>query len=38
MNTPNITPFVGQGATGGVGSDSYPYTIVSVSKDKRILK
>jgi hypothetical protein len=28
-----ITPEVGMGATGGAGSDCYPYTIVSVSKD-----
>ena len=28
-----IVPEVGMGACGGFGSDCYPYTIVSVSKD-----
>ena len=31
--TATVIPVVGMGATGGFGSDCYPYTIVSVSKD-----
>ncbi len=33
----NITPVVGMGATQQVGSDCYPYTIVKVISDKRIV-
>lgn len=36
--TPEIMPEVGMGATMGVGSDSYPYTIVQVSKTGKSFK
>ena len=31
-----IIPVVGMGATGGCGSDCYPYTVVEIIRDKRI--
>lgn len=32
----SVQPTVGMGATGGAGSDCYPYTIVNVISPKRI--
>lgn len=36
-NTPQKTPEVGMGATGGAGSDCYPFTIVEVVSPKTIV-
>lgn len=38
MEKQKQTPEVGMGATYGIGSDSYAYTIVEVSENKRTVK